>query len=178
MSELITAARPYARAVFEMAQSEKTLAKWSEALAQITSICEISDMQMALENPGLTKQQKAELLIEAAGDTLDQPAQNLLRTMAENDRLVLLAEVTTLFEQMRAEAEGSIEAELISAYEVSEAQQKTIAESLKKRLGRDVKLDMKIDKDLLGGVIIKAGDLVIDGSIRGRLEQLTNTLSR
>ena len=178
MSELITAARPYARAVFELAQSDKTLAKWSDALASINSIVGLPDMHQALENPGLTKQQKAELLIEAAGDALDKSGQNLVKTMAENDRLVLLPEVAALFEQMRAEDEGSVEAEIISAYEVTEAQQKSIAKSLKKRLGRDVKLKVEIDRDLLGGIIVKAGDLVIDGSVRGRLEQLTSKLAR
>ena len=178
MSELITAARPYARAVFELAQSDKSLQKWSDALAAVTSIASMPDMSRALENPGLTKQQKAGLLIEATGDALDKQAQNLIKTMAENDRLVLLPELIALFEQMRSEAEGSIEAEVISAYEVTEAQQQTIAKSLKKRLGREVKIKVEIDQDLLGGVIVKAGDLVIDGSVRGRLEKLTSALAR
>ena len=178
MSELVTAARPYARAVFELASADKRLAEWSDALELIVDICTHAEMIPVLDNPALTRQQKAEVMISVAGDKIDQQAQNLLRVMAENDRLILLPEVAALYEQMRADAEGSVEAELISAYEVTAEQQKSIADSLKKRLGRDVRLDVKIDKDLLGGVIVRAGDLVIDGSIKGRLEQLTSVLSR
>lgn len=178
MSELVTAARPYARAVFEMASADKRLAEWSDALELIVGISTHADMIPVLDNPALTRQQKSDVMIAIAGDKLDQQAQNLLRVMAENGRLVLLPEVSVLYEQMRAEAEGSVEAELISAYEVTPEQQKSIADSLKKRLGRDVRLDVQIDKDLLGGVIVRAGDLVIDGSIKGRLEQLTTVLSR
>jgi len=178
MSELVTAARPYARAVFELASADKRLPEWSDALELIAGIAMHAEMIPVLDNPALTRQQKSDVIIAVAGDQLDQQAQNLLKVMAENDRLMLLPEVAALYEKMRADAEGSVEAELISAYEVTPEQQQSIADSLKKRLGRDVRLDVQIDKDLLGGVIVKAGDLVIDGSIKGRLEQLTSALSR
>lgn len=178
MSEFITVARPYARAIFELAAAEKTLPKWSDTLALVSELVAVPDMRQALENPALTKQQKADLLIEAAGDALDEQAKNLLRTMAENSRLLLLPEVAALYEQMRSEAEGTIEAEVVSAHALSPEQQEKIVDSLKRRLGRDVRLRIEIDEDLLGGAIVKAGDLVIDGSVRGRLEQLASTLTR
>ena len=117
---------PIDRELARLAQAEKALPKWSDALTLITSIVGNEDMAGALENPGLTKQQKAELVIEAAGDALDKPGQNLLRTMADNDRLVIIPEVSALFEQMRAEDEGSIEAEVISAYEVTQEQWRAV----------------------------------------------------
>jgi F-type H+-transporting ATPase subunit delta len=178
MSDLITIARPYARAVFETAAEAKSRSAWSKALELLTALVSHTDVRAALDNPALTKTQKADLLIETVKDSLSPEAQNLLRVMADNGRLALIPEVTALYEQMCAADEGSIEAELTSAFEISDEQQKTIAASLKKRLGRDVRLNVRIDPELLGGVIVRAGDLVIDGSIRGRLEKLTGALAR
>ncbi len=178
MSELITASRPYARAIFELAETNKDEKKWSQQLTFMAAVAADSSMVEALDNPKFSKQQTAELFIKVCDQHLDKQGINLTKLLAENDRLVLLPEITVLYEKLRSEAEGSIDAEVISAFEVSDEQQKAIAKSLKKRLGRDVKLTTRIDTSLMGGAIIRAGDLVIDGSLQGRLAKIGTTLSR
>jgi len=178
MSELITASRPYARAIFELAEANKDEDKWSQQLTFMAAVAVDTSMIEALDNPKLSKQQTAELFIKVCDPHLDKQGINLTKLLAENDRLVLLPEITTLYEKLRSEAEGSIDAEVISAFEVSDEQQKAIVKSLKKRLGRDVKLTTRIDTSLMGGAIIRAGDLVIDGSLQGRLTKIGTTLSR
>lgn len=178
MSELVTAARPYARAVFELAQSENTIDKWSENLGFMTVIVSDSDMTALLDNPKLSKQETGDLLASVCGDDIDGHATNLIKLLAENDRLTLIPEISALFEHFRASGAGMIEAEVVSAQEISDEQQAKIADSLKKRLGQEVKLTTRIDESLLGGAIIRAGDLVIDGSLKGRLAKITTAMSR
>lgn len=178
MSELITASRPYARAIFELAEANKDEDKWSQQLTFMAAVAVDTSMIEALDNPKLSKQQTAELFIKVCDPHLDKQGINLTKLLAENDRLVLLPEITTLYEKLRSEAEGSIDAEVISAFEVSDEQQKAIVKSLKKRLGCDIKLTTRIDTSLMGGAIIRAGDLVIDGSLQGRLTKIGTTLSR
>ena len=113
----------------------------------------------------------------ATGKRLDKDAANLVRLLSENHRLVLLPEIAALYEALRAQAEGRVEAEVISASAVSDAQLKDIAAALKKRLGRDIDLSTRIDPALIGGIVIRAGDLVIDGSVQGKLRALANHLN-
>ena len=178
MSELTTAARPYAKAVFEMAHETGALTNWSAQLAAMSAVVAADGSAALLNHPRITKEQKAEILAEAAGDALDVQGRNLLRVLAENDRFVLLPEIATIFEQLKAEAEGAVEAEITSAQEISDEQQQAIAAALQKRLGREVKLVTKVDPSLMGGAIIRAGDLVIDGSIQGRLQEMKAALAR
>lgn len=178
MSELTTAARPYAKAVFEMAQETDSFAKWSEQLAAMSAVASAEDAAALLDHPRMTKEQKVEAFAEIVGDAIDVNGQNLLKVLGENDRLVLLPEITTLYEDLRAEAEGAVEAELISAQDVSDEQQQAIVAALQKRLGREIKLVTKVDSSLMGGAIIRAGDLVIDGSIQSRLKEMSMALSR
>jgi F-type H+-transporting ATPase subunit delta len=126
----------------------------------------------------LSKTQVADIFNEVAGDKLDQEGKNLVKLLAENGRLSLLPEIAAMYEIQRAEAEGSIDAEIISAYAVSDAQRSKVSESLKQRLGREINLSVTIDESLVGGVIIRAGDMVIDGSVRGKLEKLASTVNQ
>lgn len=178
MSEFITAARPYAKALVELAQNEDRLEAWSEQLAYLAAIVSDGDFQQLMNNPKLTKEALADLLIDIAGDNIDHEGQNLVRVLAENGRLPVLPEIAMLFEQARSEAEGAIDATVVSAFELSDEQKGELEAALKKRLGRDVKLSNEIDNSLLGGAIIRAGDLVIDGSLKGRLAKLSATLTR
>ena len=177
MSELTTAARPYARAAFDLASKQGGLEKWSDMLGFCAAVAHDSSMQAALDNPSLNKQQSAQLFNEVCGDQLDQQGQNFIKLLAENDRMELLPEIAALYQHYRAQAEGTVDAELISALETSEEQVNKIAESLARRLGKKVSLTTRIDSSLIGGAIIKAGDMVIDGSVRGRLEKLSNNLA-
>lgn len=176
MSELITVARPYAQAAFDLARENKALAKWSETLAFVAAVSADAQMREAVSNPALTAQQRGQLFIDVCADQLDDQSKNFIKLLAENDRLPALSEIAELFEAMRAEEEGSIEASVVSAKPLTEAQQNEIIASLKKRFDREISLSCEVDESLLGGAIIHAGDTVIDGSVRGRLEQFANAI--
>lgn len=178
MAEKTTVARPYAQAVFELAQQAKQLPRWSEMLRLAASI--VSDARVAnlIGNPRVSKGQLSELLIGIGGDQFDQDAQNFLRLLVENDRLDVLTEIAALYEQYRADAERTVEAHMTSAFPVDETQKSQVAAMLKKRLGREVTVSADVDPALVGGAIIRAGDLVIDGTVLGQLAKLEVALAR
>ncbi|MEE9327131.1 MAG: F0F1 ATP synthase subunit delta [Cocleimonas sp.] len=173
MSELTTAARPYARAVFETAEKSGSLTKWSESLGFMGAIASNDNVVDLLAKPEMAKQAGAEAFIKICDGKLDDQAQNLVKTLAENDRLSLLPEMSVLFEVLKDEAEGSVEATVTTAKKLTKSEEEEMSLALKKRLGRDVKLNVSIDETLLGGAIIKTGDLVIDGSLKARLNKMT-----
>lgn len=176
MSELTTTARPYARAIFELANDAGSLTEWSETLAFLGAVVSHDDVRILLDNPKMTKQSAADAVIKLCDSKLDDKAENLVKQLAEYDRLEALPEISTLYEVMKDDAEDVIEAVVTSAQKLTKEETDAIAKALKKRLGRDVKITTKIDKSVLGGAIIRAGDLVIDGSIQGRLRNITQSL--
>ncbi len=176
MAELSTVARPYAQAVFELAQEQDSLASWSTMLEAAAAVSADVDVRQILASPGVSSGQVADLFIDVCGDALDDAGRNLVRVLAGNRRLGLLGEVAAQYAALRAEAERTIDAQVISAFELSEGQQTKLAGALKKHLGRDVRLTCEIDKTLIGGAVIHAGDLVIDGSALGRLGRLAGQL--
>ncbi|MCK5897146.1 MAG: F0F1 ATP synthase subunit delta [Cocleimonas sp.] len=177
MSELTTAARPYARAVFEMAKESDALTDWSDSLSFMGAMAGNADVAALLETPKMAKQAGADAFIQLCDDKLDDKAKNLVKTLAENNRIKLFPEISALFDVLKDEQEGSVEAIVTTARKLTKAEEKSIATALKKRLGREVKLKVSIDKALLGGAIIQAGDLVIDGSIQGRLKKMTTAMA-
>lgn len=178
MSELTTLARPYAKAVFEAAQAAGNLAGWSDQLGFMAAVAHDPDMRRYLDNPKLTREAAAQTFISVCEGRIDDRGKNLVRLLAENGRINALPEIAALFEVMRANAEGKVEAKVVSARPVADGQKAEIAAALRKRLGREVELVCEIDENLIGGAVIRAGDLVIDGSMRGRLERLAASLSR
>lgn len=177
MAEISTVARPYSQAVFQFAQSRSKLAEWSEMLAFLAAVVTEPHMQSLISNTSIKKDQLTKLMHDVCGGKLDEFGLNLIKVLMENRRLGLVPEIANQYETLRAEAESTIEAELISAFETTDEQIKTIAQALQKRLGRKVNLKAQIDKELIGGAIIRAGDLVIDGSAAGRLSGLSNAIS-
>jgi F-type H+-transporting ATPase subunit delta len=177
MAEILTIARPYAHAAFLFADSHQVLKEWSGMLDFLAVIAADPEMTDLFDNPRVTEAQLAELFISIGDDRLDDNCHNFIRLLAENRRLKLLPEIAALFEIQRRDAEQTIRAELITAYPATAAQQASVTAALKQRLGRDIELECKTDASLLGGAIIRAGDLVIDGSVRGKLERLGNSLS-
>lgn len=177
MAEAITIARPYASAVFAIAQDKGELKAWSNLLMVLAQCVEQPEMQSIITSPAVSDEQAVSVLADIAGDAMTADAKNFLLLLAENNRLLLLADVTVLFEELRAEAEKSMTAEVISARELSVEQADKISAALKQRLGRDVTLNTSIDESLLGGAIIRAGDLVIDGSALGKLNRLANAIN-
>ena len=176
MSELTTAARPYARAASDIANTHGEQQQWTDMLSFMAAVAHDPTMSAVLDSPGLSQSQAAEMFISICEEKIDQRAKNFVKLLSENDRIKLLPEITALYEHYRAEAEGSVDAVVISAQEINDAQLSKIAASLKTRLGKEVRLTSKIDASLIGGAIVRAGDLVIDGSVSGRLDKLSTSL--
>ena len=170
------AARPYARAVFELAEERGDYDTWSGRLAFWAAVVADEGMRDRLAEPGATEEERAGL-IEQVSEGLDEESRSLLLLLAENERLVALPEIHEQFEQLRREAEGEIEAHVVSAYELDESQSSRIAEALGARLSRKIRLTSEVDPELIAGAVIRAGDLVIDGSVRGRLADLERSVA-
>lgn len=170
-------ARPYARAAFERASEGKKLTGWSEQLALLAHVATDGRVVALLADPRVPRARRGGLLTDILSDHLDPEVVNLVRLLADNGRLLLLPAVAEQFERLRAEAEGRVDAWVTSAHELDEKQQKRLTTALKKRLDRDIRLHCSVDEQLIGGVLVRAGDLVIDGSVRGRLQRLAARLT-
>ncbi|MEE8059187.1 MAG: F0F1 ATP synthase subunit delta [Pseudomonadales bacterium] len=176
MAELSTLARPYAKAAFEHAVTED-LAAWSNQLVLAAAVAQADNMVKILSAPSLTSAQQAQHFIAVCGDGLSGKVQNFIKVLADNKRLVLLPEISALYEQFKANREKSVDVEVATAFELDAAIQEKLATALSAKLERDVNLQTSIDKTLLGGVIVRAADVVIDGSIRGRLNKLAEAMN-
>lgn len=172
MAEKATIARPYAKAAFAHAQARQGLSRWSESLQLASAV--VSDPQVAklLGNPRVTPAQLVELIAEVAGGRMDPALHNFLQALADNRRLALLPEIAAMFERLRAEIENVAHVSVVSAVELSEAQQQRLAAALRKRFNREVRLHCSVDASLIGGAVVRSGDFVIDGSLKARLERL------
>jgi F-type H+-transporting ATPase subunit delta len=176
MAEPSTVARPYAEAAFRLASGANALPKWSEMIGALAHVAEDPRVRAAIANPALSDAQAAGVFISILGGKLDGPAENFVRVLAENNRLALLPEIQLQFEVLKNEREGIVEAEVYSAFELTEAQVADLAQRLEKRTGRKVRTRIEVDKSLIGGVKVVIGDKVIDGSARGQLAALENAL--
>ena len=177
MSEQITLARPYADAVFALATDHDQLARWSSTLALLAAVASDPQVIALSQDPRVTRDHLVRLFLELGGGEGGGDVENLLRLLKHNNRIALLPEIARQFEQLKAEAQGSIDAEVVSAFEVEPAQMKSISDALHRKLGRDIHLTSRVDRSLIGGIVIRAGDLVIDGSVRGRLRSLAAQLT-
>lgn len=177
MAEKTTIARPYARAVFDLARTDDALAHWGEQLRALTDIVHVPAVAALIETPEVTGEKRAGILIEIAGDALDARGRNLVRLLSEKHRLDCVPEIAVEYERLRSEAEAVVDVEMRSAVEVDAERQAAIAAGLKRRLGRDVRLHCVVDEDVVGGAVLKAGDTVIDDSIRGRLDKLAAAMT-
>ena len=177
MSEAITTARPYAQAAFDEAQKQKALKAWSEMLIALAEAVTYPDVRALVSNPRISRKQVEGLVEAMLGKDVSTQQRNFVRILADNQRLLILPEIAELFEALKAQAEKTVDVVVDSAFELSSAQQDKIVSSLKKRMGREIKLTCKVNKELLGGVVIRAGDQVIDGSARARLSEMANALA-
>lgn len=178
MAESATLARPYANAVFELAKQENQLDPWSRNLALLAVTAADASVRMLLESPSATDAQKADALAEICGDELSGAGSALVGVLARNRRLPLLGEISAQFETLRAEEERTLDVEVVAAYEMSVEQRAQLIDALQTRFEREIQLTSRVDNDLLGGAIVRAGDTVIDGSVRGKLDKLSETLQR
>ena len=177
MAELSTLARPYAKAAFQAAVDAGDLQAWSDMLEVASNVTENQEMLKVLSNPGLTGPQQAQTLIDVCGDKLNTAGQNLVNVLAENKRISLLPQILEQFEHLKAEQEKAVDVEIISAYPVSDESKQKLTDALKAKLAKDVRVTTSVDKTLVGGAIIRAGDMVIDGTLRGKLAKLAEAMN-
>ncbi|MEX0431482.1 F0F1 ATP synthase subunit delta [Spiribacter insolitus] len=178
MAQETTVARPYAEAAFDLAREADALAAWADGLAIAATVVADERVDAVLGNPRVDDERKAGLILEVCGDALDLQQRNFLRLLVNRDRITLLPEIRQQFDLLRADHEKTLRAELITAQPVDDAVRDRLARALSERLERDVSLEIRLDESLIGGAVVRAGDLVIDGSVRGRLARLTGALSR
>jgi F-type H+-transporting ATPase subunit delta len=178
MADKLTIARPYARAAFEQAQGEERLGQWSDSLKAAAEVVKDRRVQGLLGNPRVTPEELAQLLIGIADPArLGEHGGNFVRTLADNRRLAFLPEISAQFETLKDEAQGVADVAVSSAATLDEAQQKKLAAALEKRLKRKVRLHTQVVPELIGGAVLRSGDLVIDGSLSTRLERIAYELT-
>ena len=177
MAESITLARPYANAAFEVAAADNALAQWSQMLKILAAVSSQPKISELLKSPALTAEKQSDALLSICGDDVSDKGSNMVRLLAENRRLALLPQISELFDTLKDAREKSIDVEVSTAYALSDATVKSLTAALEKRLDRSVKLHSTVDQQLIGGVVIRAGDTVIDNSVRGKLNKLAESLS-
>lgn len=178
MTSLAVVSRPYARAAFEVAHDKGQLAEWSRELVLAAEVVRHPELAQLLGNPRIDRQQIADVVISACGDQLSQGVSNLLKLMAENRRLSALPDVADTYEALRAEAEQRLPVSVRSAVALDKEQRHALEEKLTQRFGQAVEARYSIDADLIGGAVIEAGDVLIDGSLRNKLERLRGALHK
>jgi F-type H+-transporting ATPase subunit delta len=178
VAERATIARPYAKAAFEYAREANAFAAWSQGLESAAQIVADPSVAPLTKSPQWPVANLVSLITDVAGAKLDAGMQNFVRVLAENRRLLLLPEIAAHYEELRAEVENTLDVEVISAVTLSDAQADKLKQALSTRLKRTVRMQNSVDSALLGGAVVRAGDLVIDGSLKGRLARLATDLTR
>jgi F-type H+-transporting ATPase subunit delta len=176
MAQLTTLARPYAKAVFDAAKEQNAVDQWDQALAFAGLVAADQEVANILANPGLSEQRKAELFADCFEEPLPEALRNFLLILAENKRLALLPEVATLFSLYRADIERTVKLAVNTAFELSADEQQKLIKALSEKLERKVELETAVDQSLIGGVVVRTGDLVIDASVRGKLARMAKAL--
>lgn len=177
MQEKITIARPYAQAAFVQASEESNLQQWSELLQLLGRLVSDPTMIKLIKNPELEREKLTDIIFDICTDHLSDTRRNFITLLAESGRLLVAPEIHTLFEKLHDEAEGIVDVKVVSAYQLKDEQQSKIKQMMSRRLGKDVNVSSETDETLIGGVVIRAGDSVIDASIRGRLKQLSQNFA-
>ncbi len=177
MADKTTIARPYARAAFAAAAGAKMLGPWSESLQRAAAGARDVRVQNLLGNPSVSSADLSKLIMDIAGPQLDEHGRNFIQTLAENRRLGYLPEISGLFDELKDEAEGVVDVTVTSAAPLDDSQRESLASALQRRLKRQIRLHCDTDPGLIGGAVLKAGDLVIDGSVRARLNRIAYELT-
>ena len=185
MADNNTVARPYARAIFDVAQENDALTELAESLAAARALLEDGQVAEFLAVPALSNDERLAFLQGLFADTVGKGSvfaggsdhgTNFFKLLLENGRVAALPEIADQFEALKAKVENTVDAVITSAAPLSAEQQQAMADSLREKLGRDVNVTTEIDENLIGGAVIRAGDVVIDGSLRARLDGLANAL--
>ena len=176
MSEQVTAARPYAKAIFELAKKGSNYDVWSDRLKFLSGVVADKNVAAALVQPDSTSADRAGMIEKIAADKLDAESTNMVRLLAENGRLGSMPSISNLYEEYRAKDEGTLEAHVTSAIELDDNYRKKLSDALAKKFDKKINIVNTVDESLIAGAIITAGDVVIDGSVKGKLAQLGNNL--
>jgi len=174
--DITTIARPYAEAAFARARESGQLDTWSDTLETLSVITSNPDMAEQIGNPNVPRERLRDAILEIGGHGLSSEVGNLVSLLAANNRLSTLPEIARLFEELQTQHEGVRQVHVLSAFEMKTAARKELAAALEKRLGAEVEMTVETDPTLIGGVQVRAGDLVIDGSVRGKLHKLATEL--
>lgn len=178
MADLSTLARPYAKAAFELARDSKRFKEWGEALNALAAAVKSPQLAGIIGHPALLKADLGDVLGQALSPVLGEEGKSLVKLLVENNRLTVAPQIAEQFEALRAEAESRVDVEITSAVAIDPAQQKKLSDAIAKRLERAVVVSWKTDESLVAGAVIRAGDLVIDGSVLGELEKLRTALAQ
>ena len=176
MAELATLARPYANAVFALARDNQALALWARRLALLGAAADEERVRTLLHSPEVPAEQKAFHLADLCGDEVDECGRKFLQVLARNGRLPLLGEISRRFDELQAAEERNLDVQVRSTYPLTDAQAERLKDALQAKFGKAVRLTSEVDAKLLGGAVVRAGDTVIDGSVRGRLDKLAESL--
>jgi F-type H+-transporting ATPase subunit delta len=177
MSELATMARPYAAALYRRARETQSTEEWSQSLEFLSQIVRDERVASAASNPKVKKNQLEKFVLDLCEGKISEEAKNLVKLLIHNNRLKLLGEISERYERSRADDEGYVEAEVTSAYPLDEKDEHFIASVLQKKFGRRIRILAAEDRTLIGGVLIRTGDKVIDASVRGHIDKLAKRLS-
>jgi F-type H+-transporting ATPase subunit delta len=177
MAEKATVARPYARAAFAYARDHDKLDSWSSWLGTARAVVQSEEYHALASSPGIRTEHLLGLIAGVCGDALDENGRALLGLLAENDRVDYLPEIAEHFEELKAQDQNVADVEIVSAVALSEAQQQRLVRALRTRLRRDVRLHCSVDPALIGGAVVRSGDLLIDGSLASKLERLGTELT-
>jgi F-type H+-transporting ATPase subunit delta len=176
MSELATLARPYAVAVFKRAKETDSAKTWSKNLAFLAAVLSDKSISGVIDDPKIGKSALSTLLLDICEGQLDQEGSNFLKLLIENNRLSLIAAIAEIFETYKAEDEGSIDVDVTTAFAFTKESKQSFNVTLEKTFGKKINMKIAVDSSLIGGVLVRAGDQVIDGSVRGQLQQLAQRL--
>ncbi|POA97515.1 F0F1 ATP synthase subunit delta [Chromobacterium sinusclupearum] len=176
MAELITVARPYAEAVYSLATEQGTLGQWSEALSWLAAMVNNPDLVQVITNPKHTAQEVEALMLDVLGGRGNEDVKRFIAALIENARLTLLPEIAAQFELLKAQSEDIVDALVESAFVMSDDQKAELTRTLSKKYGKTVRLDVRENADLIGGVRVSVGDDVIDASVRGKLQAMAASL--
>ena len=177
MAEISTIARPYAVAAYKLGKQQKALAKWSDMLGFATQIANDAKMHAYINDPKVVASDLQATFLKVCGDKLNENAQNLIKVLIEYGRLSILPAITTAFEELKAQDEGVLEAQIIAASKLSAAETKDLVERLEIKFGKKIEATVSVDAEIIGGIKIIVGDTVIDASVKNQLQNLAYTLS-
>jgi len=177
MAEISTIARPYAVAAYKLAKEQKALAKWSEMLGFATAVASNAQMQAYIQDPKVVSSDLQVAFLKVCGEKLNENAQNLIKVLVEYGRLSILPEITSAFEELKAQDEGVLDAQIIAAAKISDKEVKDLVGRLETKFGKKITASVTVDPEIIGGIKIVVGDTVIDASVKGQLQNLAYALT-